>query len=445
MSSAKPIHVGDSLPKALESKVMFSKYWQKFQSGQMLLRIALPSIIKQAEVEVIYERPPPKERIYEARISTLRTIPSEEIALRACSMLLAQGEVVGSESANEAWGIYIAGIGNFTPAAIRLLPGAARTKNFVDKVKEMLTWVEVEVLEFDREFAAWFRVILLDEPGIMVREFQPTSGAPLSIESVLFLMKECYIDDEAVRSIMELFSETYGANGRYLFIPPLQISLWKKNLYWDWKKDIVGSGQIEKAFAVVHMPGHWGALEVDFIQRKISFGDSLLWAVPNDTVEAVREWIRHCGVDTDQWDCRVEHFAVPRQPAGSGSCAVNATNAIEKSINPVIEGWTHQRSAYHRTRFLKLITGHTKFQDHQDIAAQSGRGQKVGVMLYCDVAVDFFHSDVDETDLFFPDSNPLATKATEDKADGPWVDGGEMDEGEMDGGEMDGGEIDETK
>jgi len=66
---------------------MYSTYWQKLQTGRMLLGIPLPNIKTNANVEVIYEPPPPKERIYEARLAALRTIPSRNIALQANSML----------------------------------------------------------------------------------------------------------------------------------------------------------------------------------------------------------------------------------------------------------------------------------------------------------------------------------------------------------------------
>lgn len=221
----------------------------------------------------------------------------------------------------------------------------------------MLSWIDAKS---DPAFANWFRIIFFSTPGIMTWTFQPTPGAPLAITSIFDLMKENYIDDENVRTVMELFSVSYGANGRYLFITPLQISLWNQNVHWEWKKDQVKSGLVEKVFAVVYMPGHWGSLEVDFVQRKISFGDSLSYPVPHDTIETVCKWIRCCGIDIGQWDHHIRHFAVPRQPPGSGSCAVNAINAIEKNVNPRIESWTHEKSAQHRLRLLRLVTGYSK-------------------------------------------------------------------------------------
>ena len=46
---------------------------------------------------------------------------------------------------------------------------------------------------------------------------------------------------------------------------------------------------------------------------------------------------------------------VPQQPLASGSCAINAANTIERTINPAVERWTHPRSV----RAMKLLTGYS--------------------------------------------------------------------------------------
>ncbi|KAF9406785.1 hypothetical protein BGZ94_002954 [Podila epigama] len=105
------------------------------------------------------------------------------------------------------------------------------------------------------------------------------------------------------------------------------------------------------------MPGHWGALEVGFVNRKISFGDSLKRPVPDGTIESVRRWLGHSLGNMAQWRRDTCLFDVPRQPAASGSCAVNALNAVEMVVNPRTLRWTHLRSAHHRMRLLRLVTG----------------------------------------------------------------------------------------
>ncbi|KAG0078786.1 hypothetical protein BGZ93_003344, partial [Podila epicladia] len=352
MLSTKPVIVEGNPPTTLESKAVYSNHWQLLQTGEMLLRTPLPRIIEHVRVTVISNAPPPKERIFETKVAALKTIPSKAIALKAVSMLRTR-----EETSDAAWGISVSGIGNFTPSAAKLLPTAAQTKLFVDNLKEMLGWINNRS---DVAFIDWFRCILLDTPGVIAKTFQPTASAPLGISSVLDLHGEIHIDDEIVRVVMELFSDSYGMDDRYMFIPPVQVELWKGNLGKDWRKSKVKSGRVQKAFSVVHMPGHWGAIEVDFVKRIISFGDSLSYPVPNNTIEAVRDWIQCCRGDMDQWSSHVEQFAVPRQPASSGSCAVNAINAVEMSVNPRTERWTHLKSAHHRLRLLKLVTGFSK-------------------------------------------------------------------------------------
>ncbi|KAF9085155.1 hypothetical protein BGX29_002147 [Mortierella sp. GBA35] len=238
MSKVNPVTVECSLPAKLESKAMYSEHWKTLQTDQMLLGIFLPGTVKNAMITVINEPPPPKERIYETRVAALKMIPAEALATDACSMLRSP-----QESTNNVWGIHVAGIGSFATSAAKLLPVAAQTVTFVDQIKDMLNWIA----------------------RVMLKTFQATTGVPLSISSVLDLKNEDFLDDEIVRSIMELFRELYGTNDRYLFISPIQIQLWKQDIFKEWEKSKVESGQVEKAFAVVHMPGHWGALEVDFV------------------------------------------------------------------------------------------------------------------------------------------------------------------------------------
>jgi hypothetical protein len=111
-----------------------------------------------------------------------------------------------------------------------------------------------------------------------------------------------------------------------------------------------------KAFAVANMGGHWGAVCVDFVGKRILFGHSLDHGdLPSrDTSEfrAAAYWLNECGVPTERWT--YERFNVAQQN-GSGSCGINAANAIERSLEPSVELWTGERSRFHRMRFLKLL------------------------------------------------------------------------------------------
>lgn len=341
-----------------ESKVVYSSYWQTSQTGQTLFRMTMPLITNGTEHRVLYEPPSAKDRIFETKLAALKMVPNEDVSSQALASLLKAIE--NSHLAGKPWGSAIAGIGNFSIQAAKLLPKVSRTASFVDRAKKFWIWIESSAS--DQDFKEWIRALLFDHPGILNYQFQPTaSGTPLVIEHIFDIREEQYINDEAIRAAFEVFSDFYEEKGRYLFIPPTKLSCWISDLYLDWKEDLVKAGQVEKAFAIVNLRGcHWGVIEVDFNRRKISSGDSLSWENPKDATSAVREWIRRCGVDVERWDLDIGRFHVPQQPAGSGSCAVNALNAVETSVNPAIEEWTHSRSSYHRLRLLRLITGYTK-------------------------------------------------------------------------------------
>ncbi|KAF9178456.1 hypothetical protein BGZ49_005341 [Haplosporangium sp. Z 27] len=232
----------------------------------------------------------------------------------------------------------------------------------------MLKWIENEVQESEPEFAKFFQKILLVEKGIMNRSFKLTSGSPLSIQSVFHLRGEEYVDDDIIRAMLEIFSEAYGAKGWYLFIPPLKLNTWRNSTKyskndWDWNLEHLQGTALKEAFAVVLMPGHWGALCVDFQDRKLSFGDSLSRMLPVDAKSAIFKWIgKEPSRSVSQWSKATERFRVAQQPHTSGSCGINALNAIEHRLNPEVEFWTHKRSAFHRTRALKLVTGYSKLK-----------------------------------------------------------------------------------
>ncbi|KAF9404228.1 hypothetical protein BGZ76_007044, partial [Entomortierella beljakovae] len=182
-------------------------------------------------------------------------------------------------------------------------------------------------------------------------------------------MNENYIDDEIVRATIDLFSEHYGVGNRYIFIPPHVLELWKGHkgkVLPSWNMEHVKGGAVEKAFGVIHMYNHWGAIQVDFLNKAILFGDSLsVTSLPKEYIDAVRMWLKNVGVDLENWSKDIGVFRVAQQPPGSGSCAVNALNAIEHCVNNAVECWTHERSAYHRARILKLITEYSKLSDEE--------------------------------------------------------------------------------
>ncbi|KAF9406784.1 hypothetical protein BGZ94_002953 [Podila epigama] len=161
-----------------------------------------------------------KEWIFEARLVNLTSIPSEVVTSETRSKL---------NKASKAWGLHFPGIGSFTCSAAALLPSAAKTRSFTTKLKEMQEWLDGQD---DDELKLQLSPILLDTPGVMHKQFVPLK-APIPMSSVLDLSKETFIDDEVVRMVLELFEDAYGSDGRYMFIPPLQVSLWEAGIGLD--------------------------------------------------------------------------------------------------------------------------------------------------------------------------------------------------------------------
>jgi Ulp1 protease family, C-terminal catalytic domain len=265
--------------------------------------------------------------------------------------------------------VHISNFGFVTPAAILFLPKIFETKRFVENLRGMLEWIQKDVYKLNEAvaFATWLQDILLNEPGIMQRKFHLSSNVVVGINSVSFLAHERFVDDDSVRGILSLFAERYGKNGRYLFIPPLVLEVWRTSIHkacaeWEWERKAMKDGKVEKVFAILALGQHWGAICVDLTKRTIQFGDSLNQHFPSDALRAIKRWLELSGKDitTGKWNFSYDKLDVPQQPLTSGSCAINAANAIERMLNLTIERWTHERSAYHRTRFLKLLTGYSK-------------------------------------------------------------------------------------
>ncbi|ORY90323.1 hypothetical protein BCR41DRAFT_376103 [Lobosporangium transversale] len=201
--------------------------------------------------------------------------------------------------------------------------------------------------------------------------FRPLPDIHLSVRSTLFLANECYIDDDLIRSVLEIFRVVYKdvKGGPYMFIPPLYLPIWRdadnsEEECYTWLGEEL-KNRPSKAFAVVQMSEHWGVLVVDFVQKSISFGDSLKKFIPVEILNGIQRWMTRNGINfqAEKWGKRVQYnLNVPRQPLGSGSCGIIALNTIERILNPKVERWSHERSCYHRTRLLRLVTGQTTLQ-----------------------------------------------------------------------------------
>lgn len=371
-STTNPINV-DSLSS---SRLIYGKEWQGTQSGGELLAMKFPETIPRGALELTFGLPTAGKRLPIIRsrdVPGLQKVPPAAIVENARVMLTEAIENANSTT-NRArekrlvnpWGVKISNFGYVDLKAILFLPKIQETKVFVEGLSRLQRWIDYEVRKYDKPFAEWVSKILRDEKGIMQRKFKPSSDSEISICSLFSLVEESFVDDEVLRVVMSLFRDYYGADGCNLFIPPLQMETWRScmssaevpSVTWDWEEALINSGIAEKAFAIVNMSQHWGVFCVDFVKRTITFGDSLRRPIPQDSEAAIWRWLMATGQDIRKWKSMVGQFNVSQQPPTSGSCGINAANAIERTLNPRVKQWAHEYSSRHRIRFLKLLTGY---------------------------------------------------------------------------------------
>jgi len=366
------IQQGQSIANAIDVEkvasssldIVYGREWQQIITGQQLMRMRFPKVLVKGIVKIIPEKPTMFQKdsvIYCRDIPNLEMIPPITTIDEARVKLEAEAENINP------WGIHISNVGYISADALTFLPRIFETKNFVCNLQALISWIKGRVSKLDNEFAPYFEDILLNEPGIMRHNFSPltTNHIKVSTHSICHLAHEHFIDDDIVRGIMELFTEYYGADGKHLFIPPLVLEAWRTSevcVEWRWGREQIRRGNVKKVFVIVAMIQHWGAFYVNITNKKIQiqFGDSLGLDPPNDALRAIIRWLKLAGKKTSNWNGICDKFDVPEQPDTSGSCAINAANTIERVVNPTVERWTHSRSAYHRLRFLKLLTGYSK-------------------------------------------------------------------------------------
>ncbi|KAG0041347.1 hypothetical protein BGZ83_001961, partial [Gryganskiella cystojenkinii] len=343
----------------------YSGYWQDSKTGNEL--VEWEKFPKIAPADPIRRRSPrlkavptPKDKksIITCRtLSCLTLIPSRQTAEKIRDGV----DKLGTQKPY----LEVPGFGIFSFRAVYFLQHIYQAVDFSKDLLEMGYWLSTTVKQFDQLFVNWFRNVLFEEPGITSKKFKVTSEVDLSIQGALRCRDKKYLDDDIIRAMFALFDDYYGSNGEYIFIHPTHMTLWLSQLAsgssnpgpWLVRPEAVSNPNIKRAFFVMSKPGHFGALEVDFEKNTISTGDSLGLSFQPEIVLCVEKWIQVCTSSSRTWTRRIGEFNVPRQPPESGSCAVNSLNAIEYSINPKVGYWSHERSAYYRTRILKLVTG----------------------------------------------------------------------------------------
>lgn len=356
------------------TSIMYGHDWRKTAAGQEVLELSFPKTLENTTVKVVFEKPTSAQKLPIIDIADI----SKLTALPPVSMISKAQEVLYQVSRNanlhatraravyskEPWGVHIGNFAFVAQAALSAFLMIYNTKKFAKDLDHLLDWIQKEAQ--DKACKNWLEDILLNKPGIMIRTFSAFPSLSMTIQGLSHLAGERYVDDDTVWGIMTIFSKHYGSDGQYLFIPPLTIEGWRGidgvmgdvGADWDWEIEHVRSGRVKKAFAIVHMAMHWGAISIDLTRKSIQFGDSLGRAMPAGALNGIKQWLKHGGQDINQWSLDINRFDVPNQPYTSGSCAINAANTIERVVNPTIERWTHTRSSYHRLRYLRLLTGY---------------------------------------------------------------------------------------
>jgi hypothetical protein len=221
------------------ASTLYGNSWQETTTGEEMLRVNFPDVLEKGIVKIAFGLPTATKKlpiVSLTNIPKLEKIPPLATIEEVRGMLSKAGDELqlqgGSRSSRplEPWGAEISNFGAVNIDVISILTKIFQAKEFVRDLRDLLGWIKKDISKLDREFSQWLENILLNQPGIMHYKFRSMLQFEMSIRSVAFLSMERFIDDEAVGGIMELFTKHYGADGHYLFIPPLILEAWRRNL-----------------------------------------------------------------------------------------------------------------------------------------------------------------------------------------------------------------------
>ncbi|KAF9149809.1 hypothetical protein BGX20_005872, partial [Mortierella sp. AD010] len=265
----------------------------------------------------------------------------------------------------------------------------SKTCSFAQALDEMDQWLE--------EFAAlnpplvWFFKSQMSSRNLSVKHFNLYPGCHISLNDILEFANEKWLSSSILDSIMGFFRQRYGVHHRHgntIFIPTFYISVWESYVdhgcpdrfityddYSEMLSDKKSREKLRKGYAFVHINrNHWGAMAIDFKSHQFIFGDSMNNQVNSNAVKTARALMLRFGriMDKDelrQWEGaehRIGTMTIGDQRRG-GSCGIIAANSIEYDINSTFdcdcettcyrhcELWSHERSAFHRMRFMGLL------------------------------------------------------------------------------------------
>ncbi|KAF8945115.1 hypothetical protein BGZ46_006105, partial [Entomortierella lignicola] len=251
--------------------------------------------------------------------------------------------------------------------------GFETAKTFTNQLKELLNWLELCHKDMhDTAFTSWLISMLKTTQGIMSLKFNAKFSPDVTVlvRGLQCLIKENWLNDDTIWRIYQYINISYQDQDSQqpIMIPYDYLQHWRghlneqgitKEYKCDWGKGEFVDGNDIKAFAIIHMSNHWGAVCIDFKERHVYFGDSLDRGFPDDARKAIARWLVFLGLDIKKWKSVVRRFNVPRQK-DSGSCGVVACNTVERTINKKVSPWSNENSVCHRLRLMRLMTGYTK-------------------------------------------------------------------------------------
>lgn len=254
-------------------------------------------------------------------------------------------------------------------------------KLFSDHLRQMVKWLSNSITAkiYDRKFVMDTKTRLTTVPGVMSMSFQIGTKSRVYINSVFCLPDEEYIDDAAIDVFLKYFEIRYGNGGRNLIVSQdfLRCSIeavkarnnqLAGGFGWDWGGKAVSS-VAEKAYGIYHEKAHWHVLCIDFVARRVFFGDSLDRGVSIHVRIAVIQWLACVSPDANQSSMpadRLEGWTmhklyVPYQGKSSGSCGLIAANTIDCLLDHRIQPWTNRLCVSFRLRLLKMMLGGIPF------------------------------------------------------------------------------------
>ncbi len=342
--------------------------WLPRYTAAELLNLRIP-LISPADILEIREDAGTGRVIPETDIIGLRRIPQLSDILEATKQLNNSPEI------DEGQGFVVfQNQGSASKEALRRLGVWSTVVQFTIDLGDTVSWLSA--VENSDEFKVWLEErVLGDNTGTMDYVFAPLAEDPniaVKVETLLTCREEEWIDDNVIRLAIKIFVANYG--GRFLVIPPLEFQSWvdvsstDSNPWFSWgfgQKEII-EGTVDLVFIMIHMNNsHWGLACVDFVNKRVLFGDSMDRGVdPDDRIPAAASgaiWIWLSKVvlidDFQAWDRKTARLEVPQQGSASGSCGFVALNTMERMMGGTVETWTVNKSSYHRLRLMKILTG----------------------------------------------------------------------------------------